>query len=221
VEVSIVTRTHGTIPARLHLDLGSATYAMRLASRFVTAHSIQDDTATVTGVLGTGVGGTLQGELLRLPELRIGNLSVNRPSTALSSAKDGVFGMNAATDGTIGVPVFRRSRLILDYAHSRAIIEPLAGFTEPDPIDASGLTLVRDAGDTSALRVSYVVPGSAGSDAGIRAGDVIESIDGVTSGASKTQAVREQLRADGKTSHVILQRGAETIAADIHLRMII
>ena len=31
VEASIVTRRHGTIPARLHLDLGSATYAMRLA----------------------------------------------------------------------------------------------------------------------------------------------------------------------------------------------
>src|SRR4051812_25770700 len=37
VEASIVTRRHGTIPARLHLDLGSATYALRLSSGFVTA----------------------------------------------------------------------------------------------------------------------------------------------------------------------------------------
>jgi hypothetical protein len=221
IAASIVTRNHGAIPARLHLDLGSATYAVRLASRFVKAHSIGEDTATITGVLGTGVGGTLQGQLLRLPQLKMGNLEINRPSTALSNAKEGVFGMNAATDGTIGSPVFRRSRLILDYSRSRAIIEPLANFSEPDPVDASGITLVRDASDSSTLRVAYVVPGSAGDAAGIRAGDVVESIDGLTSGQTKTQAVRELLRADGKTSHLVLRRGSETIPADIHLRMII
>jgi C-terminal processing protease CtpA/Prc len=129
--------------------------------------------------------------------------------------------MTAATDGAIGVPVFRRSKLILDYAHSRAIIEPLAGFAEPDAVDASGLTVVRDAGDDSSLRVSYVIKGSVGDVAGIQAGDVVESIDGLASTQSKTQAARESLRAAGKTSHLVLRRGNQTIETDLHLRMII
>ena len=54
--------------------------------------------------------------------------------------------MNAAADGTIGVPVMRRSRLIVDYPHSRAILEPQKTFSLPDSIDASGLTLRREIG---------------------------------------------------------------------------
>lgn len=132
VQASIVTRTRGILPAHLHLDLGSSSYALRLSSGFVARHDIAHDTSTVTGVFGTGVGGTMDGQILRLPQLRIGKLEINRPSTALSSAKEGAFGMNATTDGTIGVPVFRGSKLILDYSHSRAVIEPGKNFGAPD-----------------------------------------------------------------------------------------
>ncbi len=132
VQASLVTRTKGTIPANLHLDIGSARYALRLSSRFVTRYDIAHDTSTVTGVFGTGVGGTMEGQVLQFPQLRIGKLEINRPNTALSSAKDGAFGMDARSDGTVGASVFRGSKLIFDYPHSRAVVEPGKNFGVPD-----------------------------------------------------------------------------------------
>ena len=79
---------HRARPANLHLDLSSAAYALRLSSGFVTRYGIARDTTTVAGVFGTGVGGTLEGQLLRIPQLRIEKLEINRPSTALSSRRD-------------------------------------------------------------------------------------------------------------------------------------
>ena len=72
---SIVTRTKGTIDARLEIDLGLANYAVRLASGIVKAHDLDHDTVGVTGVFGVGVGGVIEGQLLRMSQLRLGNLS--------------------------------------------------------------------------------------------------------------------------------------------------
>ena len=221
VHASIVTRTRGTIPANLHLDLGSAAYALRLSSGFVARNDIAHDTITVAGVFGTGVGGTLEGQLLRIPQLRIGKLEINRPSTALSMAKDGAFGMNATADGTIGVPVMRRSKLIFDYPHSRAIIEPQRGFELPDSIDASGLVLLRNAGADSAIQVAYVIQASAGDAAGVRLGDEILTIDGTNVRGPNAQPARDLLRSAGKTSLLLLRRGTDTLSVSLHLRMII
>ena len=221
INASVVTRTRGTIPARLHLDLGSAAYALRLSSGFVTRYGIAHDTTTVAGIFGTGVGGTLEGQLLRIPQLRIGKLEINRPSTALSSAKEGAFGMNAATDGTIGVPVMRRSRLIIDYPHSRAILEPQKNFSLPDSIDASGLTLRREIGADAPIEVAYVAKGSAGDAAGIQPGDELLSIDGANVGSPNPQSARDLLRSAGKTRQLVLRRGTDTLRVSLHLRMII
>jgi PDZ domain/Aspartyl protease len=221
VAASIVTRSRGTIPAKLHLDLGSSSYALRLASGFVARHGIDRDTITVKGLFGSGVGGDPEGLLLRIPRLTLGQLSINRPSTALSRENDGAFGATSATDGTIGVPVFRRTRLILDYTHSRAILDPEPGFELPDSVDASGLTLGRDTAGARPPRVVYVVSGSAASIAGITDGDELLSVDGVPVASRDAQRATDLLRSAGKTRLLLFRRGRDTVAVALHLRMII
>jgi hypothetical protein len=221
VAATIMTRTKGSIPARLHLDLGSAAYALRLSNKFVTRHGIEKDTTTVTGPFGTGVGGAVEGLLLRLPQLRIGSLTVNRPSTAISRSTDGALGINAATDGTIGGPILRRARLILDYSRARAIFEPRSGFELADSVDASGLSLGSTDGDLGGVRVSYVVADGAGARAGVRVGDELKSVDGVSVASPNPQRAREMLRPSGTTRNLLLQRGNDTLTVQIHLSMVI
>jgi S1-C subfamily serine protease len=163
----------------------------------------------------------MEGPILRIPQLKIGKLEINRPSTALSTAKDGAFGMSAATDGTIGVPVMRRSKVIFDYPHSRAIIEPRQDFELPDSIDASGLALVRDIGADSAIKVAHVIKGSAGDAAGVKVGGEILSVDGVAVGNPNAQSARDLLRSAGKARQLLLRRGTDTLSVSIHLRMIV
>ena len=221
VRATLVTRTRGTIDADLVLDLGSANYAVRLSTPFVTAHAIDRDTATVTGVFGAGVGGVSEGRLLRLPQLRLGALTVERPSTALSQATDGAFGNGAHSDGTVGVPVFRRTRMIVDLPHDRVILEPRGRFDVPDTVDASGLSLTADATPASALRVAYVVAGSAAARAGVQVGDELLSIDGRSTASLLPHEARALLRAVGQTRVLSLRRGTSTVAATLLLSQII
>ncbi len=218
VDASIVTRTQGTLHARLHLDLGSSTYALRLAARFVTEHDLEHDTSTITGPLGVGVGGVVMGRLLRFPRVMLGNLVIERPSAALSTASGGMLGPTASANGTVGASVFRRTRLIVDYAHARAIIEPRGRFDVPDSVDASGLSLMMEPAPTGALRVSYVVAGSAGAEAGVAVGDELRRIDNRPVASLTIAQVRDLLRTAGTTRNLVLRRNNTTVRTSVALR---
>ncbi len=217
IGASLVTRTRGVVPLRLHLDLGSSTYAVRLSQRAVAAYGLSQDTVTVRGPFGVGVGGASEGDLLRMPALKIGTLTISRPSTALSRQMDGPFGATAGTDGTIGEPILRRTRLIVDYARSRVILEPRGRFDVPDTVDGSGLILASADSAGSAWRVLTVMAGSAGARAGVQAGDEVIGIDGQPAAALPYGRIRELLRADGVTRRVAVRRGGVTLDLPIAL----
>jgi PDZ domain-containing protein/aspartyl protease len=213
---SIVTRRNGTIPVRLTLDLGSSTWAVRLSSQVVRAHDLEHDTVTVQGVFGVGVDGVTQGSLMRMPELRLGALTIQRPSVALSHA----VGESAPTDGTVGASIFSRARVIFDYSRSRVIIEPRGRLDLADSVDASGMTLALDAPPANGVSVVYVTAGSAAADAGVRAGDRILAIDAKPAASLSVADMRRLLRAAGTTSVVTVRRGTTAIDVRLHLRMI-
>ena len=56
---------------------------------------------------------------------------------------------------------------------------------------------------------------------GIRIGDQVLRIDGVTVGSPNAQSARDLLRATGKTRRLVLRRGRDTLSVSLHLRMII
>lgn len=221
VDARIVTRNSGTVNARLHLDLGSASYALRLSRKFLLAHPLDSDTTTVPALLGAGVGGADQGHILRLPQLLLGALTIDRPSTALSDAATGPFGAASPTDGTIGVPVFRRTRVTFDYSRARVYIEPRASLATPDSVDASGLVLAHPDSSDRVWMVDDVIPGSAADGAGIRAGDRLAALDGQAVATMSPQQLREQLRRAGQPCTITVQRGQTTRSVRVLLRPIV
>ena len=76
----------------------------------------------------TGVGGEKKTHSVRLPQLQIGKLIVERPSADLfeegSPADPGLA-------GHIGTEVWRKFRVIFDYSHKRLIMEPLKTAAKP------------------------------------------------------------------------------------------
>jgi Aspartyl protease/PDZ domain len=220
VAASLVTRTRGVIPVRLDLDLGSSAYAVRLSLRTVAAYGLLHDTVTAHGPFGGGAGAATEGELLRMPSLRIGPLVINRPSTALAQEMEGPFGATAINDGTIGEPVLRRTRLIIDYSRSRVIMEQRGRFDLPDTVDGSGLSLASADSAGTAWRVLGVVAGSAGARAGVHPGDQVIGIDGVPAATLPYGRIRELLRADGVTRRLAVRREGATLDVPIALTMI-
>jgi hypothetical protein len=127
-----------------------------------------------------GIGGTLE-----LPEgftdsVRIAGTSIpdaivtadttETPSVALAEA-----------EGFVGTEVLRRFAVTLDYAHGRVVFEPNALLRTPFCRNAAGLCVRPDAALTGA-EVVFVDPSSTAARAGIRAGYIILSVDGIPVG---------------------------------------
>jgi hypothetical protein len=97
------------------------------------------------------------------------------PAAFPDAGNDGV--SSDRTAGNIGLPVFRRFRLVTDYPHNAIWLTPnAAAMAEPFPKRRSGL-IVEQAGDR--LKVVLVAPGSpAAARTDWQAGAEITEIDG-------------------------------------------
>src|SRR5438045_1442485 len=118
---------------------------------------------------GLSEAGELHGTIVRLQQLELGRLRVTSPTTGLGSENKGFLG-RTDIDGVIGNAVFEGSRLIVDYARRRVIIEPRVAGGSLCDYDMSGLRLVARGPALRRVVVDYVVPGSPSADVGIRAG---------------------------------------------------
>jgi hypothetical protein len=216
-----ITPAGGTsIPARLLLDLGSSALAVRLMAPFVAAHGLLDSAAGYQAPIGTGVGGTVVGRVTRLDALELGGLRVARPTVGMAERAEGFFG-TTMVDGTVGAPVFRRTRMVLDYARSRVIFEPSAGFAEPYDTDMSGMALA--AAPDQPITVEYVVAAGPAANAGIAPGDVLLAVelDGRRVDAGSLDEIRALFNADGARRRLTLRRGATTREVVLTLRRMI
>src|SRR5437773_1962625 len=121
---SITVPGRPPIPARLLLDTGASGLCLILTVPFVERYGLAGAVSpAIEAPIGTGLAGQLRGTLVRLKELRLAGLRVASPTTGLGGERTG-FLARSDLDGVIGNPVFEDSRLIVDYARRRVIIEP-------------------------------------------------------------------------------------------------
>src|SRR6266571_9236254 len=114
------------IPARLLLDTGASGLCLILTTPFAEQHGLGRVAPAIEAPIGTGLVGDLHGTIVRLQQLRLGGVKVPSPTTRLGGEYKG-FLARTDIDGVIGNSVFEGSRLILDYAGHRAIVEPRPG----------------------------------------------------------------------------------------------
>ena len=205
VQATVTPRGATPIPARLLLDLGSGALAVRLTAPFVAEHDLVAVAGGITAPIGTGVGGTMIGRIARLDALDVGGLHVSAPTVGLAERREGFFG-SAIADGTVGAPVFRRTKMILDYARSRVIFEAAPGFDAPYEVEMSGMRLGATPGQP--VTIDYVIAASPAERAGIAAGDTLLAVDGRPARSGDLERIREMFREDGKQVRLSLRRGA-------------
>ena len=213
----------GTAPiaARLTLDTGAG--GTVISSPLVRKHGLMTrvtrkvpnppSKALVDGVDGA-VFDTVTG---RIDALTIGRASINAPLVALSNDRSGTFAM-----GDIGVNlggnILRRFKVIIDYPQHRVIFEPNSHLRDPFPADASGLVLTAEGSDFKRIVVHGVVANSPASESGVKEGDVITSIDGISSDQYALWQIQDLLRQSGKEVSLTIERGGEKRTVTLKLR---
>ncbi|OLD01271.1 MAG: hypothetical protein AUI99_07545 [Gemmatimonadetes bacterium 13_1_40CM_3_69_22] len=208
------------IPARLLLDTGASGLCLILTLPFVEQHGLARDRRAIEAPIGTGLTGPLHGRIVRLQGLRIPGVTVAFPTTGLGGERKG-FLARTDLDGILGNPLFEDSRLIVDYARHRVIIEPATRAGTRCDYDMSGLRLTAAGPDLRRIIVDYVVPRSPAADVGIRVGDELLRFDGRRASDVELSDVRRALRVDGAVRLLQLRRDADTIRVTLTLRRLL
>src|SRR5207247_1736103 len=185
-----------SIAARLLLDTGASGLCLILTAPFGEQHGLSRVTPAIDAPIGTGLVGELHGTIVRLQELRLGGLKVAFPTTGVGGEHKGFLG-RTDIDGVIGNSVFEESRLIVDYAGRRAIIEPRPADGSLCDFDMSGLRLAARGPGLRHIIVDYVVPRSPSAAAGIAVGDELLLIDGRGVAEGDLSDARKALRGHG------------------------
>jgi len=220
LRAKIKVRGRGAIPARLLLDTGASGLCLILTAPFVEQHGLTSVSPAIEAPIGTGLAGELHGTIVRLQELELGRLRVSSPTTGLGGENKGFLG-RTDIDGVIGNAVFEGSRLIVDYARRRVIIEPRVAAGPLCDYDMSGLRLVARGPGLRRVMVDYVVPKSPSADVGIKAGDELLLIDGRGVAGADLSDLRKILRMEGAMRHFTLRRDADTIRVALRLRRLL
>jgi hypothetical protein len=176
--------------------------ALSLNAPFVAKHNLLDTTETVEAVTGVGVGGPSIEPIGRTGVLQLGSIAVRDPVTNFSRAKAGILSQSDMS-GIVGGDVLRRFTATFDYPGKQLVLEPNEHFTEPYEFDMCGLMAVAEGDDLKTLRIYHVTSHSPASEAGLREGDVIASIDGQPAGRMSLEYVRRLFRRDAGSEHTI------------------
>ena len=217
----VKVRGRRPIPARLLLDTGASGLCLILTTPFAEQHGLGRVVPAIEAPIGTGLVGELHGTIVRLQELQLGGVKVPSPTTGLGGELKG-FLARTDIDGVIGNSVFDGSRLIVDYAGRRVIVEPRPGDTSPCDFDMSGLRLAARGPGLRHIMVDYVVPRSPSAEAGIAVGDELLLIDGRGVVEGDLSDARKALRVNGAVRQlVLLRREADTIRVALKLRRLL
>ena len=195
--------------AQVVADTGTTYYGGIFVSPFVeNVRSRVQRTAAPAARMDSSRPG-LQFVAARLDSISVGPITTREPVVALIET-----GLNGGgvDDGTLGNGFFRRFTVAFDFEGRAMYLKPNERFSERQLFDASGVAFQRD--DTG-FRVDFVLPDSAGSRAGLRAGDRLLEVDGrapqsltprqladLMSRPRETRSLR--LLRDGKTLEVTL-----------------
>jgi S1-C subfamily serine protease len=125
----------------------------------------------MTAIVGEGVGGPIRAEVTRGQKLMLGTTPVSFPVLFLSLQKSGAFS-DPDLAGNIGDGVFGRFNTTFDYARRQVYFQPIVNFGEGDSLK---LMVVKRG--LIGLEVLSVLPGCPLAEAGLKRGDIIESID--------------------------------------------
>jgi hypothetical protein len=155
------------------------------------------------------VGGPTRSRAARFGTLTIGTLVIPGVAGDLYTADKGAFA-SPDVDGNLGGGVLRRFTVAFDYGARRMYLAPNAGWNQPDAFDRSGLFFLRD---PAGLRIVDVEAASAAHRAGLRAADVITSIDGEAATSRTLHAWRQHLREvePGKPLAMVVSRAEKEI----------
>lgn len=216
VPLTIVVSNVDTIRGNFVLDFGMSG-TLRLSTRFTDSLNLLARIGpSVRSNAEHGLGGALSSVVTRMKAVRIGDVVFSDVVTSLAREASGG-DANPPYDGLIGLDLIRRLRILYRHSDGLVLVRPSENPGVFRHLN-TGVLLVPTT-DSTNVQISRVVDGSDAAKAGLRAGDVVISVNGqATRGWSGFEWRRALESSVGSTAAFVIER--EGVRAQISLPVI-
>jgi len=194
------------VEGRFHLDIGAST-ALVLTPEFLAHEHVTPSAGSTIEIVTGGIGGPRPADPGRIPRLSLGHVGFDSVVTVFRRPGPGAVSAEG-TQGNIGAGILRRFTVTFDYPHRIVILEPNSRFGDPFEHDMSGLGLRTRGAAYDTVEVAWCGANSPASEAGIRVGDLVESVDGTPTRTLGLEAIRQRLRRPGAVTLGVVHAGA-------------
>ncbi len=204
---------------RMLLDLGASHSCML---EMAESDSSRIPRQRLDGMVGRGLGGEIPGVMGRVPQLSLGPFLFRNPIISFTSDYSRFFEGLQPRDGILGSEIFSRFRVIFDYSRQILYLKKNHRFDEPFEYNMSGLELMSMEENPGAFRIYAVRKDSPAEQAGIRAGDIINRVNGVYSGRFSLAELSAFLRSrEGRKVKLGINRSGAELRVSFRLRRLI
>ena len=215
--IPIVDAELDGVRGRFGIDTGARS-SLLVFRPFAEANKLKEKyDATLEGITGWGIGGPVRSLLARAKELKIGNVVVRDLVIRISTQRAGLTATSQDEAGVIGPDVLAQFDLTVDYSRNHIIFEKNENYGRRDSYDRAGMWMGQGGEHFTVLDV---IAGGPADGAGIRPGDAILAIDGVSTATLVLPDVREHIRraAVGLKMNLLIESGGTRKALTITLR---
>lgn len=174
VETTVVAE-NGTEKTRLLIDTG-ASQAVSLWHENVTM-----PVKTIDAYLGQGLSGDIFGRLGRIKGFKLGDFYFENVVAAypeeesLKMVKD-----PSNWEGNLGAAILKRFSVTFDYPQSRIILRKNGNYKKPFTYNISGIELIAQGENYKEYWINHVREHSPASEAGLKVGDILLSVNNFT-----------------------------------------
>lgn len=201
----IRTQSDTLVKVKLLLDTGAM---LSLLLNTDSHPGLKAPANSVSGNIGTGLGGFLFGHLGRVSLLSLGDLQC---SEVITNFQDLEMGMDTTLmqgrNGVIGNGVLSRFEVVIDYPHERLYLLPNKRYKEAFDFDKSGIAVIASDPMLNKFVVHSVIAGSPADLAGIQAGDVIRRINCSPASMLSMERIQQLFQKEpGKEMRLVVRR---------------
>lgn len=218
VTTSIVLSDGTQLTAKLLVDSG-ASHGLMLETTSDPRIHVPD--STVSSVIGRGLGGEITGKIGRIKSLKLGTYDIKNvianfpdPNSYFDSLKLGATERN----GAIGGEVLSRFTVIFNFPKEEMYIKKNSSFKKKFHYNLSGLTIKAKGSRLDVFEVTEVREESTSDRAGVVAGDLVVSINGINARSLHLNTINGFFNnKPGKKINLVLDRNGQQLKVSFEL----